>query len=151
MTSTASSANGNASDTSASVSKMLGPECYGTIKKARPDLNSERSSQRSHSQTIGGGSIIGPGNCSLAFCWAERRAGGRTGIPMTGEQGSLCTRLKGLGFTQGNQMKLYGQEFELLSQPIVMGDNLVFVDAIEKRSGKLRRVRIPLPSCPSHA
>jgi len=63
---------------------------------------------------------------------------------MTGEQGSLCTRLKGLGFTQGNQMKLYGQEFELLSQPIVMGDNLVFVDTIEKKSGQLRRVRIPL-------
>jgi len=28
---------------------------------------------------------------------------------------------------------------------IVMGDTLVFVDGIEKRSGKLRRIRIPLP------
>ena len=42
-------------------------------------------------------------------------------------------------------MKLYGQEFELLGEPIVMGDNLVFVDAIEKKSGQLRRVRIPFP------
>lgn len=42
-------------------------------------------------------------------------------------------------------MKLYGDEFELLSEPIVMGDNLVLVDAIEKKSGRLRRVRIPLP------
>lgn len=41
-------------------------------------------------------------------------------------------------------MKLYGQEFELVGEPIVMGDNLVFVDAIEKKSGQLRRVRIPL-------
>jgi hypothetical protein len=41
-------------------------------------------------------------------------------------------------------MKLYGQEFELRSEPIVMGDNLVLVDAIEKKSGQLRRVRIPL-------
>ena len=64
---------------------------------------------------------------------------------MTKQQVSLCTRLKQLGFTQGNQMKLYGEEFELHSEPIVMGDNLVLVDAVEKKSGRLRRVRIPLP------
>jgi hypothetical protein len=64
---------------------------------------------------------------------------------MTEKQLSLCTRLKQVGFTQGNQMKLYGQEFELLGEPVVMGDDLVFVDAIEMKSGKLRRVRIPLP------
>ena len=33
---------------------------------------------------------------------------------MTEKQLSLCTRLKQVGFTQGNQMKLYGQEFELI-------------------------------------
>jgi hypothetical protein len=63
---------------------------------------------------------------------------------MTGEHDSLCARLKGLGFAQGNQMKLYGQEFELLSELIVMGNNLVLVDAIERKSGQVRRVRIPL-------
>ena len=42
-------------------------------------------------------------------------------------------------------MKLYGQQFELLTAPIVLGDDLVLVDAIEKKSGQLRRVRIPLP------
>ena len=42
-------------------------------------------------------------------------------------------------------MKLYGEEFELVSEPIVMGDNLVLVDAIETKSGRLKRVRIPLP------
>jgi hypothetical protein len=64
---------------------------------------------------------------------------------MTKQQVSLCTRLKQLGFTKGNQMKLYGEKFEVQSEPTVMGDNLVFVDAIEKKSGRLRRVRIPLP------
>jgi hypothetical protein len=64
---------------------------------------------------------------------------------MTEKQISLCTSLKRLGFTQGNQMKLYGEVFELLSEPIVMADNLVLVDAAEKKSGQLRRVRIPLP------
>ena len=64
---------------------------------------------------------------------------------MTEKQLGLHERLKQVGFAQGNQMKLYGEEFELLGEPIVMGDNLVFVDAIEKKSGQLRRVRIPLP------
>ena len=64
---------------------------------------------------------------------------------MTEKPVSLRIRLKQVGFTQGNQMKLYGHEFELLGEPIVVGDNLVFVDAIEKKSGQLRRVRIPLP------
>jgi hypothetical protein len=30
-------------------------------------------------------------------------------------------------------------------EPIVMGDTVVLVGAIEKKSGRLRRVRIPLP------
>jgi hypothetical protein len=64
---------------------------------------------------------------------------------MTNKHVSLCTRLQQLGFTQGSRMKLYGEEFELHSEPIVMADNLVLVDAIEKKSGHLRRVRIPLP------
>ena len=63
---------------------------------------------------------------------------------MTKSQNSLFARLKQLGFTQGNQMKLYGQEYELLSEPIVLGDTLVFLDATEKKSGRLRRLRIPL-------
>ena len=57
----------------------------------------------------------------------------------------LCSKLKQLGFSQENQMRLYGQEFEFLSDPIVMGDDAVFVDAIEKRSRQTRRIRIPLP------
>ena len=42
-------------------------------------------------------------------------------------------------------MKLYGETFELVGEPIVMADNLIFVDAINTKSGQLRRVRIPLP------
>jgi hypothetical protein len=41
-------------------------------------------------------------------------------------------------------MRLYGQEFELLSDPIVVADDIVFVDAIDKKSREMRRVRIPL-------
>ena len=59
-------------------------------------------------------------------------------------QGSLSDRLKQLGFAQEHRIKLYGQEFEILSDPIVVKDHLVFVDAIETSSGERKRVRIPL-------
>ena len=41
-------------------------------------------------------------------------------------------------------MRLYGEQFELVSDPLVVADQVVFVDAIEKRSGQFRRIRIPL-------
>ena len=63
---------------------------------------------------------------------------------MTKKQSNLCEALKRLGFTQDRQMTLYGEEFELLSDPLVVQDHLVFVDAIEKKSRQFRRVRIPL-------
>jgi hypothetical protein len=76
----------------------------------------------------------------------KRKSAKNTGISyMDEQQVRLCKRLKGLGFTPGNQMKMYGLQFEVVSEPIVMGDDLVFVDVTEKRSGRPRRVRIPLP------
>ncbi|HEV2713947.1 MAG TPA: hypothetical protein VGU64_01705 [Terriglobales bacterium] len=63
---------------------------------------------------------------------------------MTEKQISLSARLRRLGFTKGNQMKLYGEVFEFLSEPIVMADNVVLLDATERKSGQSRRVRIPL-------
>ena len=64
---------------------------------------------------------------------------------MTKQSTTLIVRLKGLGFAQGSQMKLYGEKFEIVGEPMVVTDDLIFVDAIEKKSGQLRRVRIPLP------
>jgi len=64
---------------------------------------------------------------------------------MKKEKTTLCETIKRLGYVHNSQVKLYGETFELVSDPIVVGDNLVFVDGIESRSGILRRVRIPLP------
>lgn len=64
---------------------------------------------------------------------------------MTSNHSRLCERLKRLGFAQENRMRLYGEEFELLSDPFIVGNDLVFVDAIERKSRQQRRVRIPLP------
>ncbi len=55
----------------------------------------------------------------------------------------LCQRIKRLGYAQDHQIALYGEVFEVVSDPFVVGQNLVFVDARERRSGHLRRVRIP--------
>jgi hypothetical protein len=64
---------------------------------------------------------------------------------MTDKQSNLCARLKGMGFTKGNQVKLYGDIFELLGEPVAVTDTLVLLYATEKKSGRLRRIRVPLP------
>jgi hypothetical protein len=63
---------------------------------------------------------------------------------MTTEQVTLCGRIKRLGYSRGNQVQLYGERFDLISDPFCVGDNSVRVDALEQRSGRTRRVRIPL-------
>jgi len=64
---------------------------------------------------------------------------------MTQRQAHLFARLQRLGFTAGTQMTLYGEVFDFLGEPIVVTDDVVFVDAKETRSGQTRRVRVPLP------
>jgi len=56
---------------------------------------------------------------------------------------AVCETLKRLGYAQDNQVKLYGEIFHLVSDPISVGENLVFVDARDGKSGKVIRVRIP--------
>ena len=56
---------------------------------------------------------------------------------------TLCETIKHLGYAQNNQVRLYGEVFDLVSDPVSVGDDFVFVDALEQKSGQLRRVRIP--------
>jgi hypothetical protein len=63
---------------------------------------------------------------------------------MTSQIKHICERLKKLGFARENRVKLYGQEFVLTSDPIVLDHEVIFVDAIEGKSQEQRRVRIPL-------
>ena len=64
---------------------------------------------------------------------------------MTTKQASLCEKLKQMGFRQENQMRLYGKIYEFRGDPVVVEDNLVVMEAIERRSGRLSRVCLPLP------
>ena len=63
---------------------------------------------------------------------------------MTKQQAILCESIKRLGYARNNQVTLYGKVFDLVSDPISVGENFVFVDALERKSGHVRRVSIPL-------
>lgn len=56
---------------------------------------------------------------------------------------TLCETIKRLGYAQNNQVRLYGEVFDLVSDPVSVGENFVFVDALEQKSGQVKRVRIP--------
>ena len=73
------------------------------------------------------------------LCLSKKR------VRMPSQVPALTSRLKSLGFTLGNRMRLYGEMFEMAGDPIIVNDTLVLVDAIETKSGERKRVRIPLP------
>ncbi len=52
-------------------------------------------------------------------------------------------RLKALGYAHPNRIRMYGEEFDLTSNPIPE-ENGFAVDAISRKSGLARRLRIPL-------
>ena len=56
---------------------------------------------------------------------------------------ALCETIRRLGYAQNNQGRLYGKVFDLVSDPVSVGENLVFIDALDRQSGQVRRVRIP--------
>ena len=56
---------------------------------------------------------------------------------------TLCEAIKRLGYARNNQVRLYGEVFDLVSDPVSVGETVVFVDAVERKSGEMRRVRIP--------
>jgi hypothetical protein len=61
----------------------------------------------------------------------------------TKQQDRLCESIKRLGYARNNQVRLYGEVLDLVSDPVKVGENLVFVDAPERKSGHVRRVGIP--------
>ncbi len=63
---------------------------------------------------------------------------------MTIDEETLCETIRGFGYAQNAQIRLYGETFDLISDPMVAGEDLIFVDALEHKSGRRRRVRIPL-------
>ncbi|MGD1078748.1 MAG: hypothetical protein ABR881_10555 [Candidatus Sulfotelmatobacter sp.] len=52
-------------------------------------------------------------------------------------------RLKALGYAHPNRIRMYGEEFDLTSNPIPE-ENGFAIEAISRKSGLARRLRIPL-------
>jgi hypothetical protein len=55
----------------------------------------------------------------------------------------ICAKLQELGFAREKHIKLYGEEFELVSNPVPDGNGFA-VEGVTSGSNKVRRVRIPL-------
>jgi hypothetical protein len=72
----------------------------------------------------------------------------QTSYAPAGRFQALSKKLKWLGHANEKRIKkrtkLYGQEFRLVNDPVVMTDSLVFVDAVETRTGRPMRRRIPM-------
>ncbi|MGA7293436.1 MAG: hypothetical protein WBW53_01960 [Terriglobales bacterium] len=56
---------------------------------------------------------------------------------------TICERLQELGFAREKDIKLYGQELHLISNPIADGDGFS-VEGIVRASFHRRQMRIPL-------
>jgi hypothetical protein len=55
----------------------------------------------------------------------------------------LFEKLKALGYADRNRIRIYGEEFDLVSNPI-SDEHGVWIEARSHKSGEARRLRIPL-------
>ena len=56
---------------------------------------------------------------------------------------AICERLIAFGYGKQNKVRMYGEEFELISNPFI-DENGFAVQAVSTRSDETRIVRIPL-------
>ncbi len=56
---------------------------------------------------------------------------------------AICGRLIALGYAKQKRLRMYGEDFELMSNAFV-DENGFAVQAVSTRSGEIRVVRIPL-------
>jgi len=56
----------------------------------------------------------------------------------------MCDRLKNIGYAISSRIRMYGEEFEVISNPYPDGEG-ISVEAVSKRENRTRVVRLPLP------
>jgi hypothetical protein len=56
----------------------------------------------------------------------------------------ICDRLKAMGYAVSRRIRIYGEEFEVVSNPFPEG-NGVAVRGISRRETEVRIVKLPLP------
>ena len=55
----------------------------------------------------------------------------------------ICEKLRRMGYARERRIRLYGEEFDLVSNPVAEGDGFA-VDGIARTSGDHRRIGVPL-------
>ena len=61
----------------------------------------------------------------------------------TNRNDEVCERLKALGYERRKTIRMYGEEFDLASNPVADGNGFA-IEAISRKSGVARMLRIPL-------
>jgi hypothetical protein len=56
---------------------------------------------------------------------------------------AICDKLQKLGYAREKHIKLYGEDLQLVSNPVPEGNGFA-VEGVARTSGNLIRVRIPL-------
>jgi len=56
---------------------------------------------------------------------------------------TICERLQELGYAREKNIRLYGEEFHFVSNPVPDGEGFA-IEGISRTSVNVRRVRIPL-------
>ncbi len=56
----------------------------------------------------------------------------------------VCTRLQNMGYAQSKRIRIYGQEFEVVSNPFPHEDGIA-IRAFSTQETQTRTLRLPLP------
>jgi hypothetical protein len=60
------------------------------------------------------------------------------------ELSEICAQLQRMGYAQSKRIRIYGQEFEAVSNPFPHGDGIA-IRAFSKRETQARTLCLPLP------
>ncbi|MBZ5574052.1 MAG: hypothetical protein LAO09_19480 [Acidobacteriia bacterium] len=64
--------------------------------------------------------------------------------PHSAELLHICERLKAMGYAESRRIRIYGEEFEVVSNPFPEGNGIA-VRGISTRETEVRVVKLPLP------
>ena len=56
----------------------------------------------------------------------------------------ICVQLQSMGYAESKRIRIYGQEFEVVSNPFPHEDGIA-IRAFSKRESQARTLRLPLP------
>jgi len=64
--------------------------------------------------------------------------------PQSNELHEICDQLQQMGYAQSKRIRIYGQEFEAVSNPFPNGGGIA-IQAFSKRETQARILQLPLP------